>query len=58
MLRPVDNNESPELPDTDFEFLADSEVIDTDGLRTVLHDPENSTTASSSRRSEQRPPVR
>lgn len=58
MLRPADNNESPDLPDTDFEFLADSEVIAADGLRTILHDRENLTTASSIRRSEQSPPIR
>src|SRR5690554_4640430 len=42
MIRPVDNNEIPEVPDTDFEFLADSEVIDAEGLRTVVHNQENS----------------
>ena len=46
MIRPVDHNELPEVPDTDFEFLADSEVTDAEGLRTVVHNQASSRTAS------------
>lgn len=38
MLRLVSEDEEPVAPDTDFDFLADSEDVSVGGLRTVLQD--------------------
>lgn len=49
MLRLVNDVETPAEPDTDFEFLADSELEANEGLRTLLREQTQSEEMCTSR---------